>query len=233
MAQADRLEVAGPQIVRVATKRFFDMGQGGSPGAAPGVDLGGGEVAGGGPGRVPGRLVESVVGLPVASEQPQRHAEIVERLAIVRIGVATTQALEGEAEGTLGQIEFAAPEAPQANRVVAAAVERIAAQRLEPVEFRRSGGVPILAQVQAGDEQLVGAGDILRVGGLGGGFGGIVSLSGLGPDVDQPPTVPGDDAQPKRVASGFSRRRHLEEQRPFGREIDNSAVRAYARRPPR
>ena len=65
--------------------------------------------------------------------------------------------------------KFAAAQMPQTQRIVATRIERIAPQRFAPVNVGRTRGVTILFQMQAGDEKLVGAGDVFRRGRLGGG----------------------------------------------------------------
>ena len=64
--------------------------------------------------------------------------------------------------------KFAAAQMPQAQRVVATRIQRIAAQRLAPVKRRAARGMAVLLQVQAGDEQFVGAGNFCRRGRFGG-----------------------------------------------------------------
>ena len=68
-----------------------------------------------------------------------------------------------------GQREFAALEMPEAQRVVAARIQRVAAQGLAPIERRTARGMAVLVEVQAGEEEFVGAGDIGGRGRFGGG----------------------------------------------------------------
>ena len=166
------------------------------PVAAAAVDLGQRMIAGGRPGLVPGGLVERGVGFVVAAEMAAaQQAEVVERLAVVRIGVAPGEALDGLRKCVFGERELAALQMPEAQRVVAARVQRVAAQRFAPVERRAAGGVAILVEVQAGDEQLVGAGDVRRRGRLGGGGGTSPFARGAGLAGDDFPAVPIRDAQ--------------------------------------
>ena len=61
--------------------------------------------------------------------------------------------------------KLAALEVPPAHRIIAAGIQGIAAQRLAPVNRGRTGGVAILFQVQAGEVEFVGAGDLAGAGG--------------------------------------------------------------------
>jgi hypothetical protein len=86
---------------------------------------------------------------------------VVVGFAVVRIGVAPGEALDGLAEMSFRQIKLTTAQMPETERVVAARVQRIAAQRLAPIKRRTARGVTILLQVQSGDVKLVGAGDVL------------------------------------------------------------------------
>ena len=79
----------------------------------------------------------------------QRQPQVVERFAVVGIWVAARQAANGSAEIGLGFGELAAPVQQQAERIVAAAVKRVAAQGFLVIRLGRVGGMAILLKVQA------------------------------------------------------------------------------------
>jgi hypothetical protein len=99
----------------------------------------------------------------------QAQAKAVKRFAVRRVGVAPGQAFDGFAEMSISLGEFAAAKMPKTDRVVAAGVAGIAAQRLAPVGSWTTRRMAILFQVQAGDKKLVGAGNFGRHGRFGGG----------------------------------------------------------------
>ena len=74
------------------------------------------------PGLVPDGLVKGVIGFVVAVQAAQAQAEVVERRAVGRIGIAAGEAGDGVAEERFGEGEFAAPEMPEAEGVVATPV---------------------------------------------------------------------------------------------------------------
>ena len=108
----NRLEIAGAKIVRASAQAHVEVLQRVRPIASPAVDLGQGVKAGSAPSRVPGRFVENRVGFVVAPKEPQCQAEIIKRLAVIRIGIASEQTLQRSAKMRLRLSEFAASEAP-------------------------------------------------------------------------------------------------------------------------
>src|ERR1017187_5617923 len=117
---------------------------------------------------IPSRLVKRIVSFAVTLEKAEAQAEIVERFAIHRIGIAAREPADGVAKQFFRFREFTAFEMPQAERVVAAGIQWIAPQRLAPISRRRSRGVAILLKMQTGDEQFVVARDVFRSVRLGG-----------------------------------------------------------------
>ena len=84
-------------------------------------------------------------------------------------------------EISLGFGELAPPVKQQAQGVVAAAVQRVAAQGFFVIRLGRIGGVPVLFQVQAVEEQLLIGRDLGgRLAGVAGaGISGFSSGSGV------------------------------------------------------
>ena len=107
------------------------------------------------PRRIPDGFVEGVEGFVVAPLKLERQAEVVVRLAVVGVGVAQRQAADRLAEVGFGGGEFAASQQQQAERVVAAAVERVAPQRFLVVRFRLVGRMAILFEMQPVEEQFL------------------------------------------------------------------------------
>ena len=161
-SQHDGFEIPGAQVVGIETQRVIEMFQRGVPILAAAVNFRQRVIRGGLPRLIPTGFVKRVVGLVVAAEVPQAQAQIVIRLAVGGIGVAACQPFDGLTEIFFRRGEFAAIEVPQTERMVAARVQLIAAQRLAPIQRGTARGVAILAEVQAGDEKLVGAGNVRR-----------------------------------------------------------------------
>ena len=81
--------------------------------------------------------------------------ELVNGLALGRVGIAGGEARDARPQVPLGAAKLAAAQMPAAERQVAARVARVAAQRLAPVRLRHTGGVAVLLEMQAGEEEFV------------------------------------------------------------------------------
>ena len=171
LAQGDDFEIAGAEIVGVEFQCAGEMIEGLGEIFPPAVDLRQRMIRRPLPRRVPGGFIKRVVGIIVAAQETQRQAQVVMRLTIIRIGIARGQARDGRAKMFLRQVEFAPPQMVKAQRIVAAAIQRIAAERFAPVHHRIARGVAVLLQMQAGDVEFVGAGDVPWKRRLGGGRG--------------------------------------------------------------
>src|SRR5579863_10068810 len=97
------------------------------------IDFGKAVIARSAPCCRPGCLVERIVGLIGTVLEQQRYAEVVIRLAVVRVRIARSQPRDRRAEIALRQCEFTAAKMHPAQRTIDAAVLWIAAQRLPPV----------------------------------------------------------------------------------------------------
>src|ERR1035438_1604975 len=86
---------------------------------------------------------------------PQAQAEIVERLAIVRIGIAACEPPNGFLKMIFSRHKLSPPEMPQTQRIVTAHIQRIAPQCFAPIKCGTAGGMAVLLQVQTGEVKLV------------------------------------------------------------------------------
>src|SRR5262245_17414749 len=111
----------------------------------------------GGPGLVPGGLVERRVSLFIASEIAQTQTEVVIRLTVVRVRVAASQPPDGFLEMHLGGGKLSAAQMPQTHGIVAACIRWVTAQSLAPVKGRTAGCVAVLFKVQPRNIKLVSA----------------------------------------------------------------------------
>ena len=136
--------------------------------ALGGADLSRLEVAGVGPCLVPGGFPEELVGLGRLALIFLREGEVVDGLAVVRIGVALLRQTDSLAQIVLSLGETALADVPQAHGVQAANVVGVAAQSLLVVVGSLPGGVTILLQVHARQVELLVGLDLLR---QQGGFG--------------------------------------------------------------
>ena len=125
-------------------------------------NLGAGEVAGILPCSVPARLVEAVVSLIEAALILQCQAEVVERFAIIGVGVALHKGIHRSGEVLFGACEASFAYIPKTEGIVAAHVDRVAAQSLLVVVNRVVGSVAILLKVQACEIELFGSLYFLR-----------------------------------------------------------------------
>src|SRR5271169_5195029 len=91
------------------------------------------KAAGRSPRLIPRCLVESRVGIVVTVEVTPAKAEMVVGFTVVRIGVPPSQSLGRSAETFFRLGKLAATKMPQAHRVVATGIQRVAAQRLAPI----------------------------------------------------------------------------------------------------
>src|ERR1035438_2914056 len=94
--------------------------------------------AGGGPRLVPRCLVKRGVSFVIAAKITQCQAEMIKRFAVLRIGVSPREAGDGLAEKFFSGGKFTAAQMPKPHRVVAARIERVAAQRFTPIRRWRS-----------------------------------------------------------------------------------------------
>src|SRR5690242_366991 len=83
-------------------------------------------VTGGSPGLVPCRLIEGVIRVAVAMQIPQTQSEIVICLTVVRIRIAAGQSFDGPGKMRFSFGKLAPAKEPQAERVVAPGVQRVA-----------------------------------------------------------------------------------------------------------
>src|ERR1700677_951183 len=150
------------------------------PMGAPAIEFGQSVMACAGPGLVPGRLVECGVSLFLAAEMAQSQAQIVIRFAIGRIWIPRGQTRDGLSKMLFGLWKFAAPQAPQTQRLVATGIPWVATQRLAPIEDRRAGGVAVLIEMQTDEVEFVSAGYFRRRRRFGGGRGNLALHAGLG-----------------------------------------------------
>src|SRR5512141_2758478 len=100
------------------------------------IQLGKRMVTGRRPRLIPAGFVEGVVGGGVPPQKPQAQTQVVNRLAVVRVGIPPRQSRDGSPEMPLCDRKFPAPEVPQAKRIVAARVSRVSSQCLPPVNSR-------------------------------------------------------------------------------------------------
>lgn len=172
------LEVTGTQVVATERQRAIQVLQRRQPVPPAAVHFGQCMITGRCPRLIPRRLVKGCVGVCNQAVRLGRSGgkkieliadakpKAVERFAVIGVGIAEDQPLDRLAEMRLCRIEFPTPQMPQTQGVVATIVQRVAAKRLAPVEGRAARGVPVLLQVQAGEVQFVGAGEVLRQGRL-------------------------------------------------------------------
>ena len=115
------------------------------------------EISGILPGTVPCGFVETVVGFTDASLILQCQSQVVDRLSVVRVGVALLPYFHGGAEVLFrfGEASFA--DIPQAQGIVVAYVQRVAAQGFLVIVHRIVGGVAVLFQVQSREVELFGS----------------------------------------------------------------------------
>src|SRR5579862_137512 len=83
--------------------------------------------------RVPGRFVESSISAGQVAGVTQREAEVIVRLAVIRVRIAPCRARNSGVEIFDRFAKLSASQRAHAHRVVAARIARIAAQRLLPV----------------------------------------------------------------------------------------------------
>ena len=126
------------------------------------ADLRTGKIPGILPGGIPSGLVEPVIGLVQAPLTAQAQRQVVQRLAVVRVGIAPLQDLHRRAEIRLRQRVAAAAQVPQAEGVVAPHIERITPQGLLVIILRAPGRVAVLLQVQARQVELLTGADFRR-----------------------------------------------------------------------
>jgi hypothetical protein len=138
------------------------MLEGGLPLATGCGDLGQRVVAGRRPAVVPCRFVKCGVGLLVATEESEGSPELVMRLAIGGVRVAKSQAGNARPQVALSLGKFSPAQVPASERKIAPRITGVAPQRLAPVGGRTTRGVPVLLEVQSGEEKLVRAGDLAR-----------------------------------------------------------------------
>jgi len=213
LAQRDDLEVPGTEVVRVEAERAVEMVERDRPILAAAIDLREGMVTGGLPGLVPNGLVKCIVSLAIALQVTKAEAQIVICLAIVRVGIPAGEPFDGGSEEFFRDRKFAAFEMPEAHRVVATGVARVAPQRLAPIAGGAARGVTVLVEMQAGDEQLIAARDVSRCRRFGGGRrnrAGVPWLGLVGNDFAAMP-VSGFQLQagfnhPERKRYGFDER---------------------------
>ena len=108
---------------------------------------------------IPGRLREGGASLEVAALKVEAQAEVVEGLAVARVGIAPRQGCDRRAEMALRVGEPTLVQRAEAEGVVAAGIACVAAQRLFPIRRRVARRVSILAEVQPREVQLLGARD--------------------------------------------------------------------------
>ena len=169
LPQHDDFEIAGTEVVRVKQQRTVQMFERFHPVLAAAINFRQRVITRRHPRLIPTRFVKRIIGFAIAAEMAQCQPKMIKRLAVVGIGVAPRLAFDDVAEMFFRLGKFAALEMPDAKRVVATRIQRIAAQRLAPIKHRRTRRVTILVEVQAGDEQLVVAADFNRRGRLGSG----------------------------------------------------------------
>ncbi len=166
LAQHNGFEVAGARVVSVETQRTLQVLEGQSPMPTRAINFRQSVIGCAGPRLVPNRFIKGIVGLALSAQISQAHAQIVVRFAVIRIGIAASEPLDGSPEVLFGEVKFPAPKLPEAHSIVATSVQRIAAQGFVPIERRAARRMAVLLEVQAGDEELVGALDFVGRGRL-------------------------------------------------------------------
>ena len=118
-------KVAGAEIVGVEPQGEVKMRQSGTPIAFATIEFRKLVVAGGLPSLIPDRFVKGVVSFFFSSQVAEGLTEIVERLAIVGIGIAEGLSLDGLTEMLFRPSELTSTQMPQPERIVAAGITRI------------------------------------------------------------------------------------------------------------
>ncbi|CCY64377.1 unknown [Prevotella sp. CAG:1124] len=161
LAQYRRLQRAGLVVVPVAYERAVNLVGSVFHAALHYGDLCACEVACILPCAVPCRLEEAVVSLVNLALVLQRQTEVVYRFAVVRVGVALHEHLDGRLQVSLGACEASLADVPQTQCVVVSYVERVAAQSLLVVFNGVVCSVAVLLEVQTCEVKLLGSLDFL------------------------------------------------------------------------
>ena len=142
-------------VVAVADECSFQLLKRLFPAFLIGTDAGGLIIAGIGPGLVPGRLPEAVVGRCLERHVTVGNTQVEQGLAIVGVGIALLHDADGGLQISLGFPEAGTSQIPQAHLHIAAVVQRVTPQGLLVIVECTPGGMAVLLQVQARQVQLV------------------------------------------------------------------------------
>src|SRR6185295_130223 len=108
------------------------------PGVPSAINFSKGMVTRGSPSLIPSRFVKRLVSVLFTALISEAQAQVVIGFAIVRVRVASRQSFDGFSKVCFGFCELTAAKMPQPQRIVAAGIERIAAQYFAPVRHGRT-----------------------------------------------------------------------------------------------
>jgi hypothetical protein len=148
-------------VVAIVDEAAVDLVEGAIKITYTGADASGLEIGGIGPSLVPRGFPEEFVRLIGAELILEAEGEVVDGLAVVRVGVAALQHLDSSAQVGLGLVEAATTQVPKTYLIVATVVQGVATQGLLVIVESRPCGVAILLKVQACKVKLVDGLDLL------------------------------------------------------------------------
>src|ERR1700755_719050 len=125
LAEHQGFEIARVEIVRLRTQGGGEVFEGLRPLTVSTVDLGEAMIGRSAAGGIPCALIQGVVCGGSAALIEQCEAEVIVRLAVVGVGIACSEAVDGGTQMLCGQREFPAPQMPAAECVVGTAVTRV------------------------------------------------------------------------------------------------------------